>query len=204
MIWFIKKKKIMNEILYYITFYLTYIIYALVFFIILKFIFGKKLKNYHSRWNTLIDNFEYSPKEFYSRLKTELESHGITRISINEKYIKEGGAMSHSRMYLRATWKDYQYDICGAKFGHGFFVSWWLLYKDSIWKILISKIPFVGSWLAQKLFPVTYYRIDTASMFMSYAQSSVLKVIDDITNDKGIRTLSEDQRKPILNDVFIR
>lgn len=194
----------MDEILFYFFRYVMYVLYAVLAFLVLKFIFSKTLKNYHSRWNTLIDNFEYSPKEFYKRLKTELELHGVTKINIKEVYIKEGGIMSFSRIYLRATWKDYQYDICGAKFGHGFFISWWLLYKDSIGKILISKIPFVGSWLAQKLYPVTYYRIDTASMFMSYAQSSVLKVIDDITNNKGLRALTENDRKPVLNDIFKR
>lgn len=194
----------MNDFLFYLTKYGMYLVYGITAFLLLKFIFNKTLKNYHSRWSTLIDNFEYSPKEFYTLLKSELESHGITKISIREKYLKEGGAMSHSRIYLRATWKDYQYDICGAKFGHGFFISWWLLYKDSIGKILISKIPFIGSWLARKLYPVTYYRIDTASMFMSYAQSSVLKVIEDITNDKGLRTLTEAERKPVLNNIFIR
>ena len=76
--------------------------------------------------------------------------------------------------------------------------------KRSLGKILISKIPFVGGWLARKLYPVTYYRIDTASMFMSYAQSSVLKVIEDITNDKGVRALTEAERKPVLNNIFIR
>ena len=194
----------MNEITFYLMRYGMYAIYGIVAFLVLKFIFSKTLKNYHSRWNTLIDNFEYSPKEFYKQLATELKSHGVTKISIKETTHKEGGMMSHSRLYLRATWKDYQYDICSAKFGHGFFVSWWLLYKDSIGKILISKIPFVGGWLARKLYPVTYYRIDTASMFMSYAQSSVLKVIEDITNDKGVRALTEAERKPILNNIFIR
>jgi len=194
----------MNEFVFYLWNFGMYLIYGLLAFLVLKFIFSRTLKSYHSRWNTLIDNFEYSPKEFYSRLKTELESHGVSNITIKEKYIKVGGVMSYSRIYLRATWKDYQYDICGAKFGHGFFVSWWLMYKDSIWKILISKIPFIGVWLAQKLYPVTYYRIDTASMFMSYAQSSVLKVVEDITNNKGVRVLTEAERKPILNDIFIR
>lgn len=194
----------MNEILFYITRYGMYLIYGILAFLILKFIFSKTLKNHHSNWNTLIDNFDFSSKEFYSLLKTELESHGITKIKISEVYLNEGGIMSSSRIYLRATWKDYQYDICGAKFGDGFFVSWWLLYKDSIGKILISKIPFIGSWLAQKLYPITYYRIDTASMFMSYAQSSVLKVIQDITNNKGVRALTEAERKPILNNIFIR
>lgn len=194
----------MDKLIFYLIEFGMYAIYGIVAFLVLKFIFSKTLKNHHSRWSTLIDNFEYSPKEFYARLKTELESHGVTKISIKQTTHKEGGAMSHSRLYLSATWKDYQYDICGAKFGHGFFVSWWLFYKDSIGKILISKIPFVGGWLALKLYPVTFYRIDTASMFMSYAQSSVLKVIEDITNEKGVRALSEAEKKPVLNNIFVR
>lgn len=198
------KNNIMSEIISYIIQFGIYLACGIIIFLVIKFIFSKNIENHHSNWNTLIDDFEYSPKEFYSRLKTELESHGITRIKIKEEYIKEGGTMSYSRIYLRVIWKDYQYDICGAKFGHGFFVSWWLLYKDSIAKIIISKIPFAGLWLADKLYPVTHYRTDTASMFMTYAQSSVLKVIDDITNNKGVRTLSESERKPVLNNIFAR
>ena len=183
---------------------IAYLIYGVIIYFIIKAIFSSTIGHYHSHWNTLIDNFEYSSKEFYERLKTELESHGITKISIEETTYKEGGIMSHSRLYLRATWKNYQYDICGAKFGHGFFVSWWLQYKDPSGKIFISKLPFVGERLAKIFFPITYYRIDTASMFMSYAQSSVLKVIDDITNNKGVRSLTEDERKPVLSDIFAR
>lgn len=185
----------MNEFLFYIEYYLTSIIAIIIVIFILRRIAKASIKTHHSRWNTLIDNFEFSSKEFYSRLQTELESHGVTNIKIKEVYLKEGGMMSASRLYLRAVWRGYQYDMCAAPFGHGFFISWWLLYKESVLKILIAKIPFLGPWLVQTLFPITYYRIDTASMFMSYAQSSVLKVIDDITND---------ERKPVLNNIFIR
>ncbi|MGJ8665144.1 MAG: hypothetical protein ACSHW7_02160 [Patiriisocius sp.] len=194
----------MNEVLYYITIYGMYLLYALILFLVLKFIFSSLFKNYHSNWNTLIDDFNFSSQEFYKLLKVELHNQGITRIKIQNVSLKEGNAFSSNRTYLRATWKEYQYDICAAPFGNGFFISWWLLYKNSIGQLLVSKIPFVGGWLARKLYPVTYYKVDTASMFMTYAQSAVLKVIDDITNQKGIRALSEAQRKPILNDIFKR
>ncbi|MEN8775489.1 MAG: hypothetical protein ABF263_09245 [Polaribacter sp.] len=68
----------MDEIIFYLMRYGTYAIDGIIAFIFLKFIFSKTLENYHSSWNILIDNFEYSPKEFYKRFKTELESHGIT------------------------------------------------------------------------------------------------------------------------------
>jgi len=38
---------------------------------------------------------------------------------------------------------------------------------------------------------------------MTFAQHSVLAVIDEITKNTGIR-LSEDERKPILNNIFLR
>jgi len=194
----------MNEILHYATRYGILLLQLLVAFLILKFIFSSTLKDYHSRWNTLIDDFNYSSEDFYNLLKEDLDSNGVEGITITFAFLKEGGAFSSSRTYLRISWKNYQYDICAAPFGNGFFISWWMLYKNSLGKIIISKIPFVGSWLASKLYPVTYYKIDTASMFMSYAQSSVLRVIDKITKEKGVRLLSENERKPILQDIFKR
>lgn len=190
----------MNDVITVVSF----VIGGIFFFQILKQLFSESLKEHHSNWNTLIDDFDYSSKEFYARLKTELESHGISNIKIRQVNVNEGGVMSHARIYLRATWKGYQYDICGAKFGDGFFISWWLLYTNSFWKIAISKIPFIGEWIAMKWYPVTYYTVDSASMFMTYAQASVVKVIEDITKDKGVRALSENDKKPVLNDIFKR
>src|SRR2546425_2752428 len=38
----------------------------------------------------------------------------------------EGGIFSAKREYLRIERKELIFDICGAPFGRGFFVSWWL------------------------------------------------------------------------------
>jgi len=194
----------MRNIEYFLYNFGTYIVYGLLIFVILKILFGGLFKIYHSNWNTLIDNFNFSTEEFYQRFKKELLSQGVSGINTSEVSLHEGNIFSSKRRYIRVKWKEYQYDICAAPFGNGFFISWWLLYKNSIGQLLISKIPFIGNWLTKKLFPITYYKIDTASMFMTYAQSSVLKVIDDITNDKGVRALSETDRKPILNNIFVR
>jgi len=177
------------------------IVFAIV---ILSMILGKNKKVYHSHWNTLIENFDFSTKEFYQLLISELESKGIEGLKINEINLKESGMFSFSRIYLRVSWKDFEYDVCGAKFADGFFISWWLHYKDTETKTFISKVPFIGNWLIKMLYPVTYFKIDTASIFMSYIQSSVLKVVDDITKKNGLRSLSESERKPILKDVFHR
>ena len=175
--------------------------------IILAFIislFTKTRKEYHSRWNTLINNFDFSSKEFYTLLREEFKNQDVTGITIETERFFEQSMLSAKRLYLKVKWKDYQYFICGAPFGNGFFVSWWLFYRNPILKIIISKIPFIGGWLVRKIFPVTFYTIDTASMFMTYAHQSVLTVIERITKDKGTRALTELESKPVLNNIFKR
>ena len=194
----------MGEIEHFFMSYGVFVLYGVAIFLILRLILGKQLKSYHSNWNTLIDDFNYSTEEFYQLFKKELLSQGVSGINTFDVSLYEGSIFSSKRRYIRVKWKEYQYDICAAPFGKGFFISWWLLYKSSIGKILIYKVPFIGKWLTQKLYPITYYRIDTASMFMTYAQSSVLKVIEDITNDKGVRALTETEKRPVLNNIFIR
>lgn len=179
-------------------------IYIIVAILIAVVILKKGIPTLHAHWNTLIDDFEFSTKEFYALLTRELESHGINRISIKEKHLSMGNQLSGRRIYLRVRWKDYTYDCCCAPFGKGTFVSWWMFTEKTGFELLLSKIPFVGMYWVRVLFPVTYYSVDTASMFRSYTQTSVLKVIDDITKNRGIRVLSEAERKPILNDIFKR
>lgn len=172
--------------------------------LILIALFKKGVPTLSSHWNTMIDDFTYSTQDFYKLLETELQSHGIDKITIAEKNISIGNALSSKRLYLRVKWKNYTYDCCCAPYGNGTFISWYLFTEKTGAELFISKIPFVGNYLVQAFFPVTYYSIDTASMFMTYAQSSVLKVIDDITNEKGIRALTEQERKPTVQDIFKR
>lgn len=100
------------------------IISIVVAILLLAFIislFKKTLKEYHSRWNTLINDFGFSSQEFYTMLREELKSHGVADITIETKRFSEGAMLSGKRLYLKVKWRDYQYFICGAPFGNGFF-----------------------------------------------------------------------------------
>ncbi len=62
----------------------------------------------------------------------------------------------------------------------------------------ILAVPLVG-WFYGRIFaPETYYRIDTMLMFQSAVHSAMLEVIDEVTTQKGVRGLSEDERKPVF------
>jgi hypothetical protein len=182
------------------------ILFFLLFLVLIIFsVFGKiRFNDYNSHWNTLIDTFKFSTKEFYSLLVSELKAHGIQNMKFHEVKLREGGWFTPKRIYLRVQWKNVEYYICASPFAHGFYVSWWLFERKTFMRRLISKIWFIGSFLERKFFPTTFHTIDTSSMFMTYAQDSVLKIIDEITKEQGIKGLSELERKPILQDLFKR
>jgi hypothetical protein len=193
----------MNTIIDYVSEFGLLALAILIIFFTIKSLMSQILKHHHSNWNTLLDGFNFSTNEFYKFLREELKNQGITGLIINDVSLKEGSFFSNRRRYLRIKWKEYQYDMCAAPFGKGFFISWWLLYKNSMGAIIISKIPFIGKWLVKKWYPITYYKVDTASMFMTYCHNAVLNVIDTITKESGIR-ISEQQRRPVLQDIFYR
>ena len=193
----------MNTIINYVSEFGLIVLVVLILFFTIKSLISQILKNHHSNWNTLLDGFNFSTQEFYTLLREELKNQSINNLNINDVSLKEGSFFSRRRRYLRIKWKEYQYDMCAAPFGKGFFISWWLLYKYSIVAIIISKIPFIGKWLVEKWYPITYYKVDTASMFMTYCHNAVLNVIDTITKESGIR-ISEQQKRPVLQDIFTR
>ena len=180
----------------------NFLIFVLVVIIVISFI-RQPNKEYHSHWSQLLPNFKFSTLEFYELVKKELSSHEIENLKFEEASITTGSIVSSKRLYLRIRWQDYFYDLCFAPFGDGCFVSWWLMYETSPNEEFFTKLPFIGGWIGRAFFRKTYYKIDTASMFMTYSHHSVLAVIDEITKSSGIR-LSEDQRKPNLNDIFKR
>lgn len=172
--------------------------------IILIFILRKKKKSYHSHWNTLIEGFQYSTQDFYELVEAELYNHEVENISTGYTNLAVAGLGSHRRMYLEVQWKDLHYYICAAPFGDGFFVSSWLQNSHSLVEVLVYKLPIIGGKLHSWFFPETIYKVDTSSMFMTFAHSSVMKAIDQITSEAGVRALSESERKPILADLFKR
>ncbi|HEY4360351.1 MAG TPA: hypothetical protein VGN17_05265 [Bryobacteraceae bacterium] len=63
---------------------------------------------------------------------------------------------------------------------------------------MVLAMPLVG-WLYERVFaPATFYNLDTALMFQEAVHNAVLEVLDCVTADKGVRALTEAERKPIM------
>jgi hypothetical protein len=164
-----------------------------------------------SHWYQRFEGFSIKPEDFYETLSHAIERRKIPDASLNQIECAEGGAFSAKRLYLRVDRKSHYFDICGAPFGNGYFISWWLIQKPSgcLTGCLMSlaPIPYVRVFSAMLLSffaPITYYRIDTELMFQSAVHSAVLEIVDRITEKRGVRALSESERKPIMRDFFQR
>lgn len=149
-----------------------------------------------SHWNKMFEGLQASPKEFYGAVERAIEKRQVPDVKRSRVDWREGGLLSAKREYLRVQRHEYVFDVCGAPFGNGFFISWWLGESQGC----LATIPGIGAFLR----PATYYRIDTASMFQGAIHAAVLEVIDEMTTAKGLRALTELERKPILRDFFKR
>jgi hypothetical protein len=156
-----------------------------------------------AQWSTLVEGLQWSPKDFYVSVEQALQRRQLPDIFLSRINYAEGGPFSAKREYLRVTRKDHIFDICGAPFGTGFFFSSWLGERPHGCLGILFLIPLLNIFLA--LFRrETYYKLDTAMMFQESVHNAVLEVIDGLTTAKGIRALSELERKPVMRNFFGR
>jgi hypothetical protein len=163
---------------------------------------ARKVSLILSHWYHLIEGLQDSTQRFYTTLEQAIGARQIEKLDLSRIDYREGGILSDKREYFRVRRKDHIFDICAAPFGNSFFVSWWLGESLGPLWTLILKIPILGVLLLKLIRPETYYRFDTALMFQQSVHSAVLEVIDQTTNAKGIRSLTESERKPILSSLF--
>jgi len=157
-----------------------------------------------SHWSTMVEGLEASPKGFYDRVEKVLEEKLVPDLVVSRVQWKEGGLLSAKREYLQVKRFGHVYHICGAPFGNGFFVSSWLGEVQGCLSRILSVFAFLSDIIPFLDRRATYYQIDTAMMFQSLTHSAVLAVVDEFTKAKGLRTLSELERKPVMKDFLTR
>lgn len=159
-----------------------------------------------SHWSTLIENFNASPQEFYAAVTKSLEKRKMPNAKIDRISFKESHLLSAKREYLRISCKnDFYFAVCGAPFGTGFFVSWWLLQPpEGCLAQMFSGFPVLSAIARAMVKPWTYYRIDTATMFRTATHQAVLEVVDEMISNQGIKALPEAERKPVMKEFFLQ
>lgn len=68
-------------------------------------------------------------------------------------------------------------------------------------ELVLMSLPILGAVYRYYFAPDTYYRVDTQQMFNTAIHAAVLEAIDSQTAQKGLRSLAEDERKPIFQKL---
>jgi len=69
---------------------------------------------------------------------------------------------------------------------------------------VVLAIPVLGWLYAKFVQPPTYYKTDTVLMFQSVVHTVVTDAVDSLFTAKGIRALTEQERKPIMREFYGR
>jgi hypothetical protein len=93
--------------------------------------------------------------------------------------------------------------VVGVPLAFWMFVRFMSTAKEG-WDDPLVAMPFLGPIYERIFRPETYYKMDTALMFQEAIGNSVLEVVDGLRSAKGVRALTELERKPVLRDLYRR
>ena len=154
-----------------------------------------------SQWMHTFEGLSQSPQEFYDAVESAVRKRNSPNVKFSRSLHKEGGLFSAAREYLRVERGDLFFEICGAPFGDGFFVSARLVVKGSSFEYWVGSGT-VGS-IAKSLAGVdTLYKQDTAYMFQQLVHNSLLEVLDALTATASLPALAAMERRPMLRGFY--
>lgn len=112
------------------------------------FVFGFENKKGEilDHWIAFLDNFSFSPQEFYDAVEKELQARKIPSMEISREEFTEGGLLSDRRVYLRLFRERLALYACAAPFGTGYFFSCRTVYVPALVRLwhIVATILFLG------------------------------------------------------------
>lgn len=146
----------------------------------------------NSQFCKFFPGLTFSAQDFYSRVEEACKRAEIPDAKYSKKTYAQSGLFSARREYFRVARNEFVYDICAAPYGKGFFVSCWLGETNPG---ILERIPVLNSIFGKNRERKSYYQADTEAMFRMSVISAVNSVIDEITEGKGIRGMTELERQ---------
>jgi hypothetical protein len=117
-------------------------------------------------------------------------------------FLRERGLFSARRQYLRAQHNKLIFDICGFPCANVFSISWWFGTVEKTVANLFFEIPLLGEFLEERLVSVTYFEVDMEATLQHAIHNSVLRVVDELTDQNELPKLVGREREPILKEFY--
>jgi hypothetical protein len=162
-----------------------------------------------SHWLQHFEGLNQSTQAFYGMVQKAIEGKKMSDVKFSRVDFKEGGIFSSAREYLRIQRGDLRYDIGGAPFGNGFFVSARLFAEGKFGDQLLGSMErggmisqIAGGITAKVVGADTYMKIDSAHMYLQLVHRGLLEAVDAVTSAANLPRLAEAERKPIMTGFF--
>jgi hypothetical protein len=154
-----------------------------------------------ANWNQLLDGVSFSTQDFYSLVEQAVKAREVPDIEFGRVDYKTGHFFSSRREYLRVKRGELSFQICGAPFGTGFFVSWWLTATKSGFGALFGDSS-TGSLFKAFVNPETYFKQDSAAMYRAIVAAAVNEAVDAALKGAGKALLSDEAKRPVLEGFY--
>jgi len=159
---------------------------------------SKEFEHIHRTWHHLQFDHQFNTDEIYSAVKDLIESkYQLPAVRFEESTYYGDSFFSENRRYLKVLHRHSMVLLFAGQYGTGYFVSWRAGDTVNFLQKFVASIPFIGEKLEKLIYTKSYYQLDSEDMFTDAVRQCIMEVIDSMTKDKGIRPLSEFERRPI-------
>jgi len=155
-------------------------------------------------WDRFVEGLNVSTLAFFELVESLLAERGIDGVIAMRVVWPEGGPFSPRRHYLQVNFDTIIFIVGAVPIGNATYFSWWCAIADrGITAWLVDRALF--GWMFRLLLrPTTFYRVDTVRAYEHALHASLTTAVDNLSKAKGLRSLSEEDRKPVLLDLVGR
>ena len=155
-----------------------------------------------ARWQTALENAACSPLEFFGRVENAIMEQEIPNLSFSQITRRQGNLFSPRRIYLRIRHQKLYFDVSAFVVGRSLIVGWWLHETQPGVAELLAELPGFGAFMERIIGPATYYSVDYIEYFQRAVHDSVLRVVDELSEENGFAVLPEADRQPIWEEIW--
>ena len=160
-----------------------------------------------AHWHATIPGLKIPKDRFLEALSLAIRRYKIPGASVSRVQFLETTIASPTREYLRIRQRNLSFYVFAASLGESFFVSSWLVPERSVIARVLLSVPLIGPLFSRliRLFQAeTFFAHDSTLLFLEIVHQSVLNVVDTLTSTENVGPLPEEQRKPIMHELYSR
>lgn len=158
--------------------------------------------NILARWQARLENVVCSPLEFFEMVQLSVLEKELPNLSFSQIVRREGGWFSPQRVYLRIRFQKLYFDVSAFIVGNALIVGWWLHEDAPGVADLLAEIPGFGLLMEKTIGAATYYKVDFIEHFQRTVHESILRIIDELSEENGLQYLPDEARQPIWEEIW--